>query len=114
MKARLKVWRGMPGAAGRYEHYEVPFEQGQTVLDGLRWIRVHRDATLAIRFSCINANACKECMIRVDGKTVYACTTRLAEREMTLEPLPNKIHLRDLVTEIAPPDERLSSASGGE
>jgi succinate dehydrogenase/fumarate reductase-like Fe-S protein len=47
-------------------------------------------------------------MMRVDGKTVYACTTRLAEREMTLEPLPNKIHLRDLVTEIAPPDERLS------
>ena len=46
-------------------------------------------------------------MIRVDGKTVYACTTRLAEREMTLEPLPNKTLLKDLVTEIAPPDERL-------
>lgn len=108
MKARLKVWRGAPGEPGRYEYCEVPFEQGQTVLDGLRWIRVHRDATLAMRFSCINANACKECMIRVDGKTVYACTTRLAEREMTLEPLANKIHLRDLVTEIAPPDERLT------
>ena len=108
MKARLKVWRRAAGEAGRFELYEVPFEQGQTVLDGLRWIRAQRDATLAIRFSCINANACKECMIRVDGKTVYACTTRLVEREMTLEPLPNKIHVRDLVTEIAPPDERLS------
>ena len=108
MKARLRVWRGAPGTAGRYEHYEVPFEQGQTVLDGLRWIRVHHDPTLAIRFSCINANACKECMIRVDGKTVYACTTRLAEREMMLEPLPNKALVKDLVTEIAPPDERLS------
>ena len=108
MKARLKVWRGSPGESGRYEHYEVPFEQGQTVLDGLRWIRVNHDSTLAIRFSCINANACKECMMRVDGKTVYACTTRLAEREMTLEPLPNKQLVRDLVTEIAPPDERLS------
>ena len=108
MKARLKVRRGAPGEADRYEHYEVPFERGQTVLDGLRWIRVHHDPTLAIRFSCINANACKECMIQVDGKTVYACTTRLAEREMTLEPLPNKTLVRDLVTEIAPPDERLS------
>ncbi|MNC96551.1 hypothetical protein D3C83_139550 [compost metagenome] len=48
-------------------------------------------------------------MIRVDGKTVYACTTRLAEGEMTLEPLPNKKLIRDLVTEIAPPDERLES-----
>jgi succinate dehydrogenase/fumarate reductase-like Fe-S protein len=46
-------------------------------------------------------------MIRVDGKTVYACTTRLAQAEMTLEPLPNKKLIKDLVTEIAPPDERL-------
>ena len=90
MQAKLKVWRGAAGEAGRYAHYEVPFEPGQTVLDGLRWIRVHRDPSLAIRFSCINANACKECMIRVDGKTDYACTTRLAQGEMTLEPLPNK------------------------
>ena len=108
MKAELKLWRGTPGSAGRYERYEVPFEPGQTVLDALRWIRIHHDPSLAIRFSCINANACKECMIRVDGKTVYACTTRLADGEMTLEPLANKPLVRDLVTEIAPPDERLS------
>jgi succinate dehydrogenase/fumarate reductase-like Fe-S protein len=106
VQAKLKVWRGAPGSEGRYEHYEVPFEQGQTVLDGLRWIRVHRDPSLAIRYSCINANACKECMIRVDGKTVYACTTRLVDAPMTLEPLPNKQLIKDLVTEIAPPDER--------
>jgi succinate dehydrogenase/fumarate reductase-like Fe-S protein len=102
LKAELKIRRG-----GAFENYEVPFEPGQTVLDGLRWIRAHRDPSLAIRFSCINANACKECMIQVDGKTVYACTTRLAEGGMTLEPLPNKKLIKDLVTEIAPPDERL-------
>jgi succinate dehydrogenase/fumarate reductase-like Fe-S protein len=100
----------MPGAPGRYEHYEVPFEPGQTVLDALRWIRERHDASLAIRFSCINANACKECMIYVDGKTVYACTTRLTEQEMTLEPLPNKELVKDLVTQIAPPDERLEGS----
>jgi succinate dehydrogenase/fumarate reductase-like Fe-S protein len=105
--ARLRVWRGSPGEAGRYEEFEVPFEPGQSVLDGLRWVRVHRDPTLAIRFSCINANSCKECMMRVDGKTVYACTARLAPREILVEPLPNKKLVRDLVTEIAPPEERL-------
>ena len=105
--AKLKIWRGDSADAGRWEHYEVPFEPGQSVLDALRWIRTTRDPSLAIRFSCINANACKQCMIRVDGKTVYACTTRLAETEMTLEPLPNKTLIKDLVTEIAPPDERL-------
>ena len=106
MQAKLKVWRGTPGSPGRYEQHEVPFEQGQTVLDGLRWIRVHHDPSLAIRFSCINANACKECMIELDGKTVYACTARLEPREMTLTPLANKPLVRDLVTDIAPPAER--------
>jgi len=104
--AKVRVRRGAPGEAARFEAFEVPFEPGQTVLDGLRWIRVHKDPSLAIRFSCINANACKECMIRVDGKTVYACTTRLVEGDTTLEPLPNKALIKDLVTEIAPPDER--------
>jgi succinate dehydrogenase/fumarate reductase-like Fe-S protein len=46
-------------------------------------------------------------MMQVDGKTVYACTARLEPREMTVDPLPNKALVRDLVTEIAPSDERL-------
>ena len=104
--ATLKVWRGEKPGGGRWERYQVPFEPGQSVLDGLRWIRANRDPSLAIRFSCINANACKECMIELDGKTVYACTARLASREMTLAPLSNKPLVRDLVTEIAPPAER--------
>jgi succinate dehydrogenase/fumarate reductase-like Fe-S protein len=104
--AKLKVWRGENPRAGRWEHYEVPFEPGQSVLDGLRWIRANRDPSLAIRFSCINANACKECMIELDGDTVYACTARLEPREMVLAPLSNKPLIRDLVTEIAPPTER--------
>jgi succinate dehydrogenase/fumarate reductase-like Fe-S protein len=104
--AKLQIWRGSAPGAGHWEHYDVPFEPGQSVLDGLRWIRVHHDPSLAIRFSCINANACKECMMELDGKTVYACTARLEPREMTLAPLPNKRLVRDLVTEIAPPAER--------
>jgi len=65
---------------------------------------------LALRFSCINANACKECMMEIDGHTVYACTARLEPREMTVQPLSNKALVRDLVTEIAPPTERLRKA----
>jgi len=104
--ATLKIWRGETRESGRFDTYEVPFEPGQSVLDGLRWLRIHKDPTLAMRFSCINANACKECMIQLDGETVYACTARLAPRQMTLIPLPNKKLIRDLVTEIAPPSER--------
>ena len=108
--AKLKVWRGLEFDSGHWEIYDVPFEPGQTVLDGLRWIRINRDPTLAIRFSCINANACKECMIELDGKTVYACMARLQAREMTLTPLSNKKLVRDLITEIAPPAERLAGS----
>jgi succinate dehydrogenase/fumarate reductase-like Fe-S protein len=104
--ATLKVWRGLDKKAGHWETHEVPFEPGQSVLDGLRWIRSHHDPSLAIRFSCINANACKECMMELDGRTVYACTARLEPREMQLAPLSNKKLVRDLVTEIAPPSER--------
>lgn len=103
----LTIWRGSDAHSGRWQSYEVPFEAGQSVLDGLRWIRANRDPSLAIRFSCINANACKECMIEVDGKTVYACTARLRAGELKLHPLSNKTLVRDLVTEIAPPAERL-------
>lgn len=104
--AILKIRRGAAGEKARFDSFEVPFEPGQSVLDGLRWLRINKDPTLAVRFSCINANACKECMIQLDGDTVYACTARLEPRQMTLTPLPNKKLIRDLVTEIAPPSER--------
>ena len=109
--ARLIIARGAEAGRQATEAFEVPFETGQSVLDGLRWIRVHRDPSLAFRFSCISANACKECMIEVDGKVAYACLARLEPRDMQLAPLPKKSLVRDLVTEIAPPAERLGSVS---
>jgi succinate dehydrogenase/fumarate reductase-like Fe-S protein len=39
------------------------------VLDGLLWLRREVDPSLAIRFSCINANVCKECTMLIDGAT---------------------------------------------
>ncbi len=106
--ARLKVRRGSDGEAPRYDEFAVPFEDGATVLDALVWVRTHRDPSLAVRYSCINANVCKECTIAVDGKVVYACITRLTEgRVMVLNPLPGKQQLRDLVTETRSPRERL-------
>src|SRR5215208_8307946 len=112
LTAILLIRRGAATKAeadtARWESFIVPFEPGQSVLDGLRWIRSHRDPTLALRYSCINANACKECMIELDGKTVYACTAQLETRVTRLAPLAKKRLVRDLVTEIAPPSERFS------
>jgi succinate dehydrogenase/fumarate reductase-like Fe-S protein len=106
--SRLAIERRDGSGKVRVETFDVPFEPGQSVLDGLRWLRVNRDPTLAFRYSCLNANACKECMMEVDGEVVYACLARLEAREMRLAPLHNKPLVRDLVTEIAPPPERLA------
>ena len=105
--ARLRVKRGTPEDDRGFELFEVAFEPGQSLLDGLRRIRAEVDPSLAVRFSCINANACKECIVKLDGKTVYACTTRLVAGEMTVEPLPNKPLIRDLVTDVAPRSDRI-------
>ncbi|MES2032478.1 MAG: 2Fe-2S iron-sulfur cluster-binding protein [Pseudomonadota bacterium] len=107
MKATLSVQRGVPGVTPHLDTFDIPFEHGQSILDGLRAIRRSVDPSLAFRFSCINANACKECMMLIDGKVDYACTVRLKEGTTLLAPLPKKALIRDLVTEIAPPDERL-------
>jgi succinate dehydrogenase/fumarate reductase-like Fe-S protein len=107
MKAILEIKRGTPGVEAHVESFEVAFEHGQSILDGLRTVRHDTDPTLAFRFACINANACKECMMLIDGKVDYACTVRLKEGVTQLAPLPKKALVRDLVTEIAPPDERL-------
>jgi len=104
----LRVYRGAEGDPPRYDTFEVPFEDGASVLDAIVWIRGHRDPSVAFRYSCVNANACKECMVRVDGKIGYACTERLSPGTMTVEPLANKRLIRDLVTDIVPPKERLA------
>jgi len=107
---RLRIRRGRPGVESAVVEYALPVDAAPSLLDGLRWIRAHIDDTLAFRYSCINANACKECMMRLDGKVVYACLAPLAaDRTYEVEPLLNKPLVRDLVTEIAPAKERLTA-----
>lgn len=103
----VRVWRGSPEEAGRHDTFHVPYEEGMSVLDALRWIRDRADSTLAIRYACINANACKTCMALVDGEVEYTCTARLKPAGVTVEPLPKRPVLRDLVTDTAPADEKL-------
>ena len=105
--AKLRIKRGSSGEASHYDVFEVPYEEGMSVLDALRWVRVHRDSTLAIRYSCINANACKTCVALVNGEVEYTCMVKLKPALITVEPLPKRHVIRDLVTDIIPDDENL-------
>jgi succinate dehydrogenase / fumarate reductase iron-sulfur subunit len=95
--ARLRVWRGTDRDHGRYDEYDVAFEDGDSVLDGLVRIRLTADPDLAFRFSCFNANVCKECMMLIDGNVEYACIAKLHPGTIQLDPLPNLPILRDLI-----------------
>ena len=105
--AHLRISRGRADGQRRYDIFEVPYEDGMSVLDALRWIRTHVDSTLAIRYSCINANACKTCMALVNGEVEYTCIAKLTAGPMVIEPLPKRPLIRDLVTDIIPDEEKL-------
>src|ERR1700687_4989962 len=96
--ARLRIWRGHGRDVGRYDEFDVAFEDGDSVLDGLVRIRLTTDPDLAFRFSCFNANVCKECTMLIDGNVEYACIAKLRSGTIRLDPLPNLPILRDLIT----------------
>jgi len=47
-------------------------------------------------------------MMLIDGEVEYACLKKLQEKKSKLQPLPNKKLIKDLVTDIVPPKEKLS------
>jgi succinate dehydrogenase/fumarate reductase-like Fe-S protein len=112
--ARLRIWRGTDRDNGRYQEFDVAFEDGDSVLDGLVRIRVNDDPSLAMRFSCFNANVCKECTMLIDGNTEYACIAKLKVGLMQLDPLPKLPIIRDLVTDTLSHKERFDTAPAGE
>jgi succinate dehydrogenase/fumarate reductase-like Fe-S protein len=99
MISRLRVWRGTSRENGRYDEFDVSFEDGDSVLDGLVRIRTTQQPDLAVRFSCFNANVCKECTMLIDGNVQYACIAKLKPRLIQIDPLPSRAILRDLVTD---------------
>lgn len=105
----LEVARGHIENEQTLVAYEIPFTEGMSVLDALIWVRSNMDPSLVFRYSCINANACKECSVVVDGVVTYACAERLAQSGARVQPLAGKVLVRDLVTDISPSRERLSA-----
>ena len=98
LNAELYIFRGTAGTDSKFETFNVPFQQGASVLDALIWINDNVDETLSFRYSCINANACKECMMLIDGEVEYACLKKLQEKKSKLQPLPNKKLIKDPVS----------------
>lgn len=99
----LHVVRGnaLSGYGQRKETFEVPYQEGMSLLDAILWIRQYKDPSMAVRYSCRSANACKECMAAVDGKAGYLCSMRaIADSEVEIAPVAGLPWIKDIVTSI--------------
>lgn len=99
----LKVLRGnrAAGEHTKYDLFEVPVQRSTTVLDALLYTKQYQDHSIAIRYSCRMAS-CGSCGMKINGIPRLACYTKVSELEggvITVEPLANFPHVRDLVTD---------------
>lgn len=95
----VQVVRGDAEHEAALERHDVPYREGMSLLDALFWIREHRDPSLAVRYSCRSANACKECAAVVNDRGGYLCSIRaVPDEEVRIEPLKGRPWIKDLVT----------------
>jgi fumarate reductase iron-sulfur subunit len=97
----VSVWRG--GADGRFETYDVPRRDAQTVLDVVTHIQRRLDSTLAYRFAC-RVGMCGSCAMTINGQPRWTCRTHVAKvataNRLEIAPLANLPIVRDLVTDM--------------
>jgi succinate dehydrogenase / fumarate reductase iron-sulfur subunit len=86
----------------RFDTFEAEIKPESTVLDALRWIKIHTDPSLAFRHSCFHAS-CGTCGVRVNGREALACVTSVADLDagrVTVEPMANFPVMADLVVDM--------------
>ena len=110
---RVSVWRG--GEDGRYQDFDVPRRESQTVLDVVTHIQRHMDATLAYRFAC-RVGMCGSCAMTVNGAARWTCRTHVDKvaRDGALEirPLAHLPVVKDLVADMREFFEKWARAKG--
>src|ERR671931_1664808 len=101
----LKIYRANrhAGESPHYDRIEVPVQRWTTVLDALLYAKAYKDSSIGIRYSCRMAS-CGSCGMKINGIPRLACYTKVSELEgstLTVEPLANFPHIRDLVTDFS-------------
>jgi len=109
----VSLWRGR--AQGRYQNYEVPLRENQTVLDVVTYVARHLDPTLSYRFSC-RVGMCGSCAMTVNGRPRWTCRTHVAKvirrGRIEIGPLENLPVIKDLATDMQPFFDKWQQAKG--
>ena len=102
--ARIKVLRFTPGKDQKpyYQNYTLSFSHEKiNMLQALNMIYETQDPTLAFRQYCCGHQMCNSCLMVINGKPAYACKTLVTDgMEFVVDPLWNKLVVRDLVVEM--------------
>jgi fumarate reductase iron-sulfur subunit len=110
---RVSVWRGQE--SGRFQEFEVPRGESQTVLDVVTHIQRVLDPTLAYRFAC-RVGMCGSCAMTVNGRARWTCRTHVdkvaAGGTLEIAPLRNLPVVRDLVTDMTAFFDKWARAHG--
>ncbi len=109
----VEIWRG--GEAGRFQRYDVPRRDNQTVLDVVTWVQRHLEPALAYRFAC-RVGVCGSCAMTVNGRPRWTCRTHVSkvagDGRLSVAPLRNLPRIKDLVVDLAPFFEKWQAAGG--
>jgi fumarate reductase iron-sulfur subunit len=109
----VSLWRGR--AQGRYQNYEVPLRENQTVLDVVSYVQRHLDPTPAYRFAC-RVGMCGSCAMTVNGRPRWTCRTHVSKvirrGRIEIGPLANLPVIKDLATDMRPFFEKWQQAKG--
>lgn len=97
----VRVFRFDPGvdAAPRYDAFQLPYDEQETIMGVLKTIAERFDGSLAFRESC-RIGDCLICTVKVNGKRLLACQRTLKEfdaAELVIEPADEDKVIRDLV-----------------
>lgn len=112
-RIHVSIWRG--AAEGRYETFDVPRYESQTVLDTVAWIQQEADPTLSYRFAC-RVGMCGSCAMMVNGVPRWTCRTHvqkvITDGAMTIAPLRNLPVIKDLAVDMDPFFDKWTAAEG--
>jgi succinate dehydrogenase / fumarate reductase iron-sulfur subunit len=101
--AHLRVWRG-DERGGDFEPFDVPYEDGEVVLDVLHRLQATQAPDLAVRWNC-KAGKCGSCSAEVNGRPRLTCMTRMSifddDEPITISPMRTFPVVKDLVTDVS-------------
>lgn len=82
-----------------YDEFEVPFEEGMSILSALQYIYENLDRTIAYPVCLCRMGKCGACIMQVNGKAQLGCAVKLAAGEVyVIETVANKEVIKDLIT----------------